>query len=131
MLLPQILVKMLHVQIEILLLAQRQHLLDHRQRHALGNGLAPPAIQQSVTAMLPIAPMQAPHLPVAHDQDLGCLPPRTLFRHRSQYDTLDFHHPVHGGARIAVRSSRMIFFPNRLSKADISCANPTGHIMCY
>src|ERR1017187_9788570 len=83
--------------------------------------------------MLPIAPMQAPHLPVAHPNDFRCLPPRNLLRHRSQNHFLNFHHPLHGGPRIVVHAClpACIFFPSRLYKADISCAIPTGHIMCY
>jgi hypothetical protein len=77
--------------------------------------------------------MQTPHLPITHANDFGCLPPSNLLRHRPQNYFLDFHHPLHGGPRIAVHAypPACIFFPSHLYKADISCAISTGHIMCY
>jgi len=58
----------------ILLLVQTQHLFDHASGTRL-DWPCPPDGPPTVIAMLPIAPMQAPHLPVAHAQNLGRLPP--------------------------------------------------------
>jgi len=133
MLLAQLLVKMSHVQIEILLLVQPPAPARPPPAARAWDWLSHPTIQHSLIPMLPIPPMQPPHIPVAHAQNLSCLPPGNLLRHRSQNDFLYFHHPLHGGPRIAVhaRPPACIFFPSRLFKADISCANSTGHIMCY
>src|SRR5208283_5009286 len=71
---PQLLVKMLHVQIEIAIPIQSQDLLHRRQGNALGGRLSSPPVEQPVVARLfqPLPP--APHRPIADANNLGRLP---------------------------------------------------------
>jgi hypothetical protein len=80
MLASQLLVKLPHVQIEILLPIQAEHLLNHRERHPLGTGLPQSPIQQPVIAIILVAPVPPPHLSVDDPDDLGCLPSGNLLR---------------------------------------------------
>src|SRR5260370_37006990 len=72
----QLLVKVPHVQIEILLPIQPQNFLHHRHRHFLARRFSPPPVKQSPESELFIALPPAPHLPVADPATLPFLPPR-------------------------------------------------------
>src|ERR1019366_7153507 len=131
-LLLQLLVKVPHVQIEILFPIQSQHLLHHRQRHFLGRRLPPPPIKQTAEPELFISFMPAPHLPVADPYDLGCLPPRDLLRQRPQNYFLYLHRPLHRGLRVREHVFHALLPSppakrtlHLLSQPDISCANDT------
>src|SRR5271166_3314853 len=76
---PQLLVKMLHAQIEIAIPIQSQNLLHHRQRDSLGGRLSPPPVEQPVIAKLFQSLSPAAHRPLTDADDLGCLPPGDLF----------------------------------------------------
>jgi hypothetical protein len=66
----QLLVKMLHVQIEIVIAVETQNLFHHRQRNSLGRRLSPPPVEQSVIPELLIALPPTPHPPVADANNL-------------------------------------------------------------
>src|ERR1019366_5066225 len=128
-LLPQLLVKMLHVQIEILFPVEPQHSLHLGQRDALGRRPAPPPVEQPVIAKLFVALMPAPHLPIADADDLGCLPPRDLLRQGPQNHFLYLHRPLHCGLRVRIHAWHGLLLspPEKrtdhvLSQPDISCA---------
>src|SRR5260370_40145200 len=93
MLLLQFLVKMAHVEIEILLPIQPQDLLRRLQRYPPRTGPATTAIPQSVIPPLLIAAVPTPHLPLADADNLRPLPPRDALGHRSQNHFLYFHRP--------------------------------------
>src|SRR5260370_41804170 len=59
-----------------------------------GRRLPPPPIKQSVIAELLVTLAPAPHVPIADSDDLRCLPPRDLLRHRSQNHFLYLHRPA-------------------------------------
>src|SRR5260370_25933828 len=80
----QLLVKMPHVQIEIPIAVESEHLLHPRHRHPFRRGFALPPFEQTVVAKLLIALAPAPHLSIANADDLGGLPPRYPFRHGAQ-----------------------------------------------
>src|SRR5215469_16290241 len=83
LLLPQLLVKMAHVEIEILLSIQNQHPFGQLQRYTPQAGTTPAPVQQSVvTELLPASP-PAPHLPVANADHLCGLPPSDALGHSS------------------------------------------------
>src|ERR1019366_6974544 len=131
-LLPQLLVKMLHVQIEILFPVEPQHSLHLGQRDALGRRPAPPPVEQPVIAKLFVALMPAPHLPIADADDLGCLPPRDLLRQGPQNHFLYLHRPLHCGLRVRIHAWHGLLLspPEKrtdhvLSQPDISCATDT------
>src|SRR5437762_8442972 len=120
---------MLHVQIEILLPVQRQHLLHRRQRHPPSRRLPPPPVEQPVVSLFDVALPPPPHVPVADPKDLRRLPPGDLLRHRLQHHVLYFHCPLHRGLRVRIhachgllpsppakRTYHVLFEP------DISCA---------
>src|SRR6185312_6695955 len=128
----QLLVKMLHVQIEIFFSIQREHLLYRRHRHPATRRLAPPPVQQPVVALFHVALPPPPHVPVADPKDLRRLPPRDLLRHRLQHYVLYFHRPLHRGPRISFHASHgLLSSPpakrtyHVLSQPDISCATDT------
>ena len=77
-----LLVKMLHVQIEILLPVEREHLLHRGHRNPPMRGLAAAPVKEPVIARLFVALPPAPHVPVADPQDLRRLPPRYPPCHR-------------------------------------------------
>src|SRR4029077_11096414 len=127
---PQLLVKMPHVQIEILLPVESQNLLHQGHGDSLVRGLPPSSIEQPVTAELFIALPPATHVPVANADDLRCLPPRDLLRNRPQDDFLYFHCPLHRGLRVRNHALHGLLSspPEKrtyhvLSQPDISCAN--------
>src|SRR5207244_1582454 len=101
----QLLMKMPHVQIEILLPIESQNLLHQGQGDSLGRGLPPPSIEQPVIAELFIALAPATHVPVANADDLRCLPPRDPFRHRPQDYFLYSHCPLHRGECLSSQRS--------------------------
>src|SRR6266568_2017045 len=71
--LPQLLVEMAHIEIEILLSIQSEHPFGQLQRHTPRAGTTPAPIQQSVIAELLPAAAPAPHLPVADaDHPAAC-----------------------------------------------------------
>src|ERR1019366_6245011 len=129
----QLLVKVAHVQVEILLPVQLQYLLHLRQRHPLGRRLAPPPVIQTANPELLVALPPAPHLPVANADDFCCLPPRDLPGDGSQNHFFYFHGPLHRGLAVrdhvlhallplppAKRTLHVLFQP------DISCATDTA-----
>src|SRR6266536_1745379 len=126
----QLLMKMSHVQIEILLPVESQNLLHQGHGDSLGRGLPSPSIEQPVIAELFVALAPATHVPVANTHDLRCLPPRDPFRHRPQDYFLYFHCPLHRGLRVRNHASHGLLPspPEKrtyhvLSQPDISCAN--------
>src|ERR1700719_1741418 len=125
----QLLVKVLHVQIEILLPVQREHFLHRRHRHPAPRRLAAPPVEQPVVAFFHVALPPAPHVPVADAQDLRRLPPGDLLRHCLQHYVLYFHRPLHRGPRISFHAPHgLLSSPpakrtyHVLSPPDISCA---------
>src|SRR6266498_4421704 len=126
----QLLMKMSHVQIEILLPVESQNLLHQGHGDSLGRGLPSPSIEQPVIAELFVALAPATHVPLANTHDLRCLPPRDPFRHRPQDYFLYFHCPLHRGLRVRNHASHGLLPspPEKrtyhvLSQPDISCAN--------
>src|SRR5450759_3235814 len=136
-LLLQLLVKVPHVQIEILLPIQPQDFLHHRQRHFLGRRFPPPSVTQTPEPELFIAFMPAPHLSVADADDLGRLPPRDLLRQGPQNNFLYFHRPLHRGLRVREHAFHALLPSppakrtlHLLSLPDISCANDIAKNSC-
>src|SRR3974390_2858731 len=129
-LLAQLLVKMPHVEIEVLLPIQPQHPLHRFHWHPLLARPAAPPVQYPVEAELLIAFSPAPQMPVGNAENLGRLIPRDLARHRPQHDFLHFHRPLHRGPRIRFHTfhGRLSSPPAKrtfhvLNQPDISCAN--------
>src|SRR5215831_10778486 len=125
----QLLMKVLHVQIEILLPVQREHLLHRRHRHPTTRRLAPSPVQQPVVPLFHVALPPPPHMPVADAQYLRCLPPGNLLGHRLQHHVLYFHCPLHRGPRVRVHACHALSSSppakrtsHVLSQPDISCA---------
>src|SRR5271170_1800730 len=133
---PQLLVKVLHIQIEITLPVQLQHPLHGRHRYAFGRRLSAPAVEQAAESKLLITLPPAPHMPVADAQDLSRLPPADLLRHRLQHHFLYFHRPLHGGLCVGVHALHGPLPPpekrtyHLLSQPDISCATDTAKCFC-
>ena len=128
----QLLVKVAHVQVEILLPVQLQHLLHFRQRHPLGRRLAPPPVIQTANPELLVALPPAPHLPVADANDFCRLPPGNRSGNRSQNHFFYFHRPLHRGLGLrdhALHALSSLPLAKRtlhvLSQPDISCATDT------
>src|SRR6516225_5249301 len=127
----QLLLKVLHVQIEVLLPIQRKHSLHCGHRHPSTRRLAPPPVEQPVVALFLVALATTPHVPVADAQNLRRLPPRDLLRHRLQHHILYFHRPLHRGLRVGIHASHGLPSPpakrtyHVLSQPDISCATDT------
>src|SRR5947207_7817601 len=132
----QLLMKMSHVQIEILLPVESQNLFHQRHGDSLGRRLPPPSIEQPVIAELFVALPPTTHVPLANADDLGRLPPRDPFRHGPQNHFLYFHCPLHRGLRVINHASHGLLPspPEKrtyhvLSQPDISCANDTRAIL--
>ena len=104
MLRAQLLMEMAHIQVEVPLPVQPEHLFRLCQRHPLLARTTPPPIHQPVITVLLVPLPPAPHLPVADPDDLRCLPPADLPRHRPQNHFLHFHRPLHCGPRIRLHS---------------------------
>src|SRR5260370_26320358 len=128
----QLLVKVPHVQIEILLPIQPQHFLHHRHRHFFGRRFSPPPIKQPPEPELFVALPPAPHLPVADPDYLCCLPPRHLLPHGPQNHFLYLHRPLRRGLRVREHAPYALLPPppakrtyHLLSQPDISCSNDT------
>src|SRR5450631_2540650 len=128
----QLLVKVPHVQIEILFPIQPQDFFHHCQRHFLGRRLSPPPVEQPPEPELFIPFMPAPHLPVADPYDLRRFPPRDLLRQGPQNHFLYLHRPLHCGLRVRhhvfhglLPSPPAKRTHHLLSQPDISCANAT------
>ncbi len=121
--LAQLLVKVLHVEVEVLSRYSLQHLLKlvHLPRFGLGRRLrwSIPAV---VVLPVPFAP--APHCPMRHPDDLGRFPPLQLARHRFQCDFLNLHHPLQFSVRNLLFDRFHVeqFFPPA-PQADNSLAN--------
>src|SRR5437899_512674 len=81
-LLHQFLVKVQHIQIEVLLPIELQHLLGQCHRNPPRRSLPPPLIKQPIVAKLLVAFPPPPHPAVADAYDLRRLPPSDPFRHR-------------------------------------------------
>ena len=94
-LLTQLLVKVLHVEVEVLLPVQPQHLLQIRYRHALRTRPPLAVVPQAAVAVLLILLPPAPHRAVGHADDLGRFPPLQLAGHRLQNHFLNLHRPLH------------------------------------
>src|SRR5438045_5498000 len=129
----QLLMKMSHVQIEILLPVESQNLFHQRHGDSLGRRLPPPSIEQPVIAELFVALPPTTHVPLANADDLGRLPPRDPFRHGPQNHFLYFHCPLHRGLRVRNHASHGLLPspPEKrtyhvLSQPDISCANDSA-----
>src|SRR5713101_4357234 len=123
---------MLHVQIEILLPVEREHLLHRRHRHPPSRRLPAPPVEQPVVTLFDVALSPTPHVPVADPKDLRRLPPGDLLRHRLQYHVLYFHCPLHRGLRVRIHACHgLLPSPpakrtyHLLSQPDISCATDT------
>src|SRR6266852_2399481 len=82
-LLAQLLVKMTHVQIEILLAIQSEYLLHLCQWNSFRRRGSSSAIEQPVIAKLLVALPPTTHVPVADADDLRRLPPGYPFCHRT------------------------------------------------
>src|SRR6516165_5886422 len=78
MLFTQLLVKMPHVEIRVLLLIQPQDLFHGCQRYPLRAGLPLAMVEQPVIAELFVALFPASHLTITDADDLGCLLPGDL-----------------------------------------------------
>src|SRR5277367_5314679 len=129
----ELLVKMAHVQVKVLLPVKPQHLLGLRQWHTLLAWPAATPVDQSVVAVFFIALSPTPHLSVADADDLRRLPPVDLLPHRSQDYFLHLHRPLHSGPRYVPTLSRMDTSSppakrtfHVLTSPDISCANDKG-----
>jgi len=131
MLLPQLFVKVLHVEIEILLPVQLQHLLQLLHRHSSRAG-APFAVlpQPAITVLLVLCP-PAPYGPIRHAYNLGCFPPLQFAGHRLQDHFLNLHHPLRFCGRNLFCDAFHIFRFPTAPQADISLANCAGQFTCY
>jgi len=78
LLLAQLFMEMAHVEVEILLLIQGEHLFHRLQRHAVIAALAAPLIKQPVVAVVLVGLPFALHIAHAHARDLGRLDPGQL-----------------------------------------------------
>src|SRR6201993_3975885 len=126
----QLLVKVLHVQIEILLPVQCEHFLH---RPPPSRRLSPPPVVQPVVTLFHVALSPTPHVPVTDPKDLRRLPPGDPLRHRLQYHILHFHCPLHRGLRVRIHACHgLLPSPpakrtyHLLSQPDISCATDSG-----
>src|SRR5437660_8369168 len=128
-LLHQFLVKVQHIQIEVLLPIKLQHLLGQCHRNPPRRSLPPPLIKQPIVAKRLVAFPPPPHPAVADAYDLRRLPPSDPFRHRPYNHFLHFHRPLHRGLRVTNHASHgLLLSPpakrtdHLLFQADISCA---------
>ncbi len=97
MLFSEFLVKVAHIEIDVLLLIKAQDFFDGFYGDALGRGLSTSAVEESIITMLLVALSPAAHLAATNADDLGSLPPGNLLGQRAQDNFLNFHHPLHGG----------------------------------
>jgi len=81
----QLLVKMPHIQIKILLSIQRQHPIHFFHRNLAPTRLALPLVSYPSEAMPLILPFPSAHRSRAHSQNLSRLPPCDLLRHGLQH----------------------------------------------
>src|SRR5262249_27694944 len=72
-LLYQLLVKMAHVQVVILLPIERQYLLHHRQGHSALTRQAPPPVQKTVITKVFVTPSQSAQMSRCQSRYLGRL----------------------------------------------------------
>ena len=105
-LLRQLLVKMAHVQVKVLLPLRIQNLLGLGLRHPLAARPTTPTIQQSIVATHLISLPPATKLPVADTDNLSSLPPHDLPRAGPQQHFFYLHRPLHRGRRIALHTYR-------------------------
>src|SRR6266545_355831 len=96
----ELLVKVLHVEIEILVAVEPQHMLDDLDRNSLGTRSLGTPIKESVVVVLPESPPPSPHAPRRHAQNLGHLEPFDLTAHRPKDHFLNFHRPLRFPGRI-------------------------------
>jgi hypothetical protein len=85
---PQLLVKMQHAEIEVLLLVQRQYLLDDFQRNPVDAPLSASLIEQTVIAKLFVALFDPSHSSIRDAGDLCRCHPADSFRYRFQNHVL-------------------------------------------
>ena len=78
-LLHELLVKVPHVQIEVLLPVDPSNLLHLRHRHSMGRRLASSPLDQSILAELIVALPPTPHMPITDADDLGSLRHQVIF----------------------------------------------------
>src|SRR5450755_3146313 len=125
----QLLVKVLHIQSEILFPVEGEHLLQRGYRYPPGERLAATPVEQSVITKLLVAFPPTSHVSVADPDDLRRLPLRDLLRQRPQNHFLYFHCPLHRGLRVELHAyhGRLLSPPAKrtshvLSRPDISSA---------
>src|SRR6476469_4242812 len=89
--------KVLHVEVEVLLPVQLQHLLHRLHRHSLRARAAFAVVPQTAIAVFvqPFSPTS--HGTVCHAHNLGSFPPLQLPGRRLQNHFLCLHHPLHFG----------------------------------
>src|ERR1051326_3889660 len=132
----QLLDKMLHVQIKIVLPVQPQDFLHLGDGHPLRTRSPHPPIKQPVVAILLPMPSPPPQLSIRHAQNLGRLNPIHRPCHHPRDHILDFHCPFQSSDRIKVHSLRpplrMHYSPSPafsdrtfhlLRRPDTSCAS--------
>src|SRR5690348_6945101 len=126
MLLAQLLVKMPHAEIEVLLAIEPEHLLDDLHLHPPRTGPRPPPVIQPVEAHAAIGVEQPPQMPRADPQNPRRLPERQLLAPQPQNHFFSFHSPLPGARWVPHgRSSGLLVYPAWPSpRADISLANP-------
>src|SRR5215831_4711897 len=96
MLFAQLLVKVTHIKIRILLPIQFQDLFQFLHWHLLRTGPFPSVVVQTIEShFLPLSP-PASDGPRADTQYLRCLPPRDLLCHCPHDHFLYFHRSLHG-----------------------------------
>src|SRR5690242_20127933 len=126
MLLAQLLVKMPHAEIEVLLAIEPEHLLDDLHLHPPRAGPRPPPVIQPVEAHAAIGVEQPPQMPRADPQNPRRFPERQLLAPQPQNHFFSFHGPLPGAGWVPHgRSSGLLVYPAWPSpRADISLANP-------
>src|SRR5712692_5401114 len=95
-LLAQLLVKVPHAEIAILLPIQPQHLLDHRPGNSFGTGPPPAPIVQTVEALHAVPRVPPPQVSRTDAQNVGRLPEGDLFADGPQNHVLCLHRPLPG-----------------------------------
>ena len=100
MLLGQLLGKVLHIEIKVLLPVQSQHLLHRGHRDSFGTGPLPPPVKQAVIAVFLVAPFPALQTARGNPQNLGRLHPQNLPTGCPQNHFLYLHGPLQCSGRI-------------------------------
>src|SRR5438132_4127947 len=128
----QLLVKVPHIEIKVLLLKQPQHRFHGSQRHALLGHSTTKPISQTIISIFFMATARTPQLATTNPGDLGGLPPRNPPGHRPQNHLLHLHPPLPRGLGTLLHALIADTQPfadslkaniSRLTWADMSCAN--------